>query len=71
MSWLIVLAPLFIAGLIFLAYLGGKKAGRKEAELERIKKEMEQSENVDAIIGNNYNMSADDIDAWLQSHRKK
>lgn len=71
MSWLIVLAPLFIAGLIFLAYLGGKKAGRKEAELERIKKEMEQSENVDAIIGNNYNMSAPSVDAWLKEKAKK
>lgn len=71
MSWLNVLAPLFIAGLIFLAYLGGKKAGRKEAELERIKEEMGESNETDAIISNNVNMSADEFDTWVQSHRKK
>ena len=68
MSWFLVLAPLIF---VVIAYLGGKSAGRKEAELEYAKKEKMQSQDTDEIISNNANMSADDFDAWLQAHSKK
>ena len=71
MSWLNVLAPLLAVILIFIAYLGGKSAGRKEAEIKRNKEEQGASDNVDKIISNNNYMSADDIDAWLRSRTKK
>lgn len=71
MSWLNVLAPLIAVILIFIAYLGGKSAGRKEAEIKRNKEEQGASDNVDKIISNNNYMSADDIDAWLRSRTKK
>ena len=71
MSWLNYIAPLIAILAIFLAYLGGKSAGRKEAELKQIKKEIGESNETDAIISNNVNMSADDFDAWLCSHSKK
>ena len=71
MTWLYILSPLLTAVLIFIAYLGGKSAGRKEAELKQIKKKQGESENADAIISNNINMSADDFDAWLCSRSKK
>ena len=71
MSWFNVISPLIVAILIFIAYLGGKSAGRKEAELKQIKKEQGESESTDEIIDINYNMSADDIDDWLLSRSKK
>lgn len=71
MQYLNVLSPLIVAILIFIAYLGGKSAGRKEAELKQIKKEQEQSNEADDIIDNNNNMSPDDIDNWLRSRAKK
>lgn len=71
MSWISLIYPLVIAGLIFIAYLGGKSAGRKEAEIKRNKEEQGASDNVDKIISNNNYMSADDIDAWLRSRTKK
>ena len=71
MTWLYILSPLLTAVLIFIAYLGGKSAGRKEAELKQIKKEMGESDETDAIISNNINMSADEFDIWVQNHSKK
>ena len=71
MSWLNVLSPLIVAILLFIAYLGGKSAGRKEAELNQIKKQMGESDETDQIISNNVNMSADDFDTWLQNRIKK
>lgn len=71
MSWLNVLSPLIVAILIFIAYLGGKSAGRKEAELNQIKKQMGESDETDQIISNNVNMSADDFDTWMQNRIKK
>lgn len=71
MTWLYILSPLIVAILLFIAYLGGKSAGRKEAELKRIKKEMGESNETDAIISNNVNMSADEFDTWLRSRIKK
>ena len=71
MSWLNVLSPLIVAILIFIAYLGGKSAGRKEAELNQIKKQMGESDETDQIISNNVNMSADDFIAFLKEKNKK
>ena len=71
MSWLNVLSPLIVAILIFIAYLGGKSAGRKEAELAQLKKEQGESESADEIIDTNANISADDFDAWLSKRTKK
>lgn len=71
MSWLIVLAPLIAVILIFIAYLGGKSAGRKEAEINQIKKQMGESDETDEIISNNVNMSDDDFDNFLHSRTKK
>lgn len=71
MSWLNVIYPLLIVLLVFIAYMGGKSAGRKEAEIKRNKEEQGASDNVDKIISNNNYMSADDIDAWLRSRTKK
>ncbi len=71
MSWFYIAAPLIVVILTFIAYLGGKSAGRKEAELKQIKKEQEQSNEADDIIDNNNNMSPDDIDNWLRARAKK
>ena len=71
MSWLNVLSPLIVAILIFIAYLGGKSAGRKEAELEQLKKEQGESKSADEIIDTNANISAADFDAWLHERTKK
>lgn len=71
MSWLNVLSPLIVAILLFIAYLGGKSAGRKEAELNQIKKQMGESDETDEIISNNVNMSDDDFDNFLHSRTKK
>ena len=71
MSWFNVISPLIVAILIFIAYLGGKSAGRKEAELKQIKKEMGESDETNAIIDNNNNLNPDFIDAWLQARSKK
>ena len=71
MSWLNYIAPLIAILAIFLAYLGGKSSGRKEAELKQIKKEMGESNETDAIISNNINMSADEFDIWVQNRSKK
>ena len=57
--------------LIFIAYLGGKSAGRKEAELNQIKKQMGESDETDQIISNNNNLNPDFIDSWLCSRSKK
>lgn len=71
MSWFNVLSPLIVAILLFIAYLGGKSAGRKEVELNQIKKQMGESDETDEIISNNNNMSPDDIDNWLRARAKK
>lgn len=71
MSWLNVLAPLLTVVAIFIAYLGGKSAGRKETQIKQDKKEQEASDEVDHIISNNNILSADDIDNWLRSRAKK
>lgn len=68
MSWFLVLAPLIF---VVIAYLGGKSAGRKEAELEYAKKEQTQSQDTDHIISNNINLTSDEFDTWLQNHSKK
>ncbi len=68
MSWFLVLAPLIF---VVIAYLGGKSAGKKEAELEYAKKEKTQSQETDEIIDNNANLTADEFDSWLQNHSKK
>lgn len=68
MSWFLVLAPLIF---VVIAYLGGKSAGRKEAELEYAKKEQTQSQDTDDIISNNINLTSDEFDTWLQNHSKK
>lgn len=68
MSWFLVLAPLIF---VVIAYLGGKSAGRKEAELENAKKEQTQSQDTDDIISNNINLTSDEFDTWLQNHSKK
>ena len=71
MSWLNVLSPLIVAILIFIAYLGGKSAGRKEAELEQLKKEQGESESADEIINSNNMLDLHRVDMWLQEHIKK
>lgn len=65
MTYLSVLSPLIVAILIFVAYLGGKAAGKKEAELKQIKKEQTANGKVEQIIHNNNNASTTVIDAWL------
>lgn len=71
MSWLNVLSPLIVAILIFIAYLGGKKAGQKEAELKQIKKERGESEDVQQIIDSNNMLDLHRADMWLQERAKK
>ena len=71
MSWLNVIYPLLIVISIFIAYLGGKSAGRKEAELKRKIEELNESSKTDAIISNNNNLNPDIIDSWLRSRAKK
>jgi len=71
MSWLNVLAPLIVAILIFIAYLGGKKAGRKEAELKYRNAEQKANERADEIINNNNNLTDSEFASWVQDHNKK
>lgn len=71
MSWISLIYPLVIAGLIFIAYLGGKSAGRKEAELKQGKKEQEQSNEADKIINSNDMLDLHRADMWLQERAKK
>jgi hypothetical protein len=71
MSWLQIISPLIVAILIFIAYLGGKSAGRKEAELKQVKKEQEESDEVNAIIDSNNMLDLHRADMWLQERAKK
>lgn len=71
MSWLNVIYPLLIVLLVFIAYMGGKSAGRKEAELKQKLKELKQSENTDEIISNNSNLTDSDFNSWVQKRNKK
>ena len=68
MSWVLIIAPLIA---VILAYFGGKRAGKKEAELEQLKKEREQSGSTDEIIANNSNITDSDFTSWLQERSKK
>ena len=67
MTYLSIISPLIVAVLIFIAYLGGKSAGRKEAELKHIKKELLANGKVEQIISNNNNASSSIIDTWLRN----
>lgn len=71
MSWLNILAPLIAVILIFIAYLGGKSAGRKEAEIKRNKEEQGASDNADKIISSNNMLDLHSADMWLSKHNKK
>lgn len=71
MSWLNVLSPLIVAILIFIAYLGGKSAGRKEAELKYRNAEQKANERADEIINNNNNLTDSDFAEFVQEHTKK
>lgn len=68
MNWLQIVVPLII---VIIAYIGGKAAGRKEAELKQKLKELKQSENTDEIISNNSNLTDSDFNSWVQKRNKK
>lgn len=71
MTWIYIVAPLAVALFIFAAYLGGKSAGRKEAELKQKTKEQKAHEEAAKIINNNNNLSNAAIDTWLQERANK
>ena len=71
MTWLKDLAPLIAVVLAIVAYFGGKSAGKKEAELKQKIKEQNQNDEAQNIIDNNNNLTADNIDSWLQERAKK
>ena len=71
MTWLTDLAPLIAVVLAIVAYFGGKSAGKKEAELKQKIKEQNQNDEAQNIIDNNNNLTADNIDSWLQERAKK
>jgi hypothetical protein len=71
MSWIYVIAPLVAVVLVFIAYLGGKSAGRKEAELKYRNAEQKANERADEIINNNNNLTDSDFATWVQDRNKK
>lgn len=71
MTWVYVLAPLIYIVTVFVAYYGGKSAGRKEAELKQKKKEQQANNEAAEIINNNSSLSDADIDIWLRERANK
>lgn len=71
MSWIYVLAPLIAVVLVFIAYFGGKAAGREQAKNDKSEEEARESDIADRIISNNSNLSDADFAAWLCERAKK
>ena len=66
-----LLTPIFAIIAVFIAYMGGKSAGKEKAKNEKNKEEEKQSDNADRIIGNNANLTDADFAAWLQKRAGK
>lgn len=66
-----VLSPIFAIIAIFIAYMGGKSAGKEKAKNEKNKEETKQSDKADKIISNNANMSDDEFANFLKERNKK
>lgn len=71
MSWIYLISPIFAIIAVFIAYMGGYKAGKKKAELEQKTKEQKQSEYADKIISDNFGLDVNDVNAWLSNRSKK
>lgn len=71
MEYLNVIAPLLTILAVFIAYIGGKHAGKEKAENEQKEKEEQQYDDAGKIIANNANLTDDDFDAWLSKRTKK
>lgn len=71
MNFLNIIAPLLTVLAVFIAYIGGKHAGKKSAELKQIKKEQGESTDADEIIDTNNMLDLHHIDMWLQDRAKK
>ena len=71
MTWLYIVAPLISVLAVFIAYLGGKSSGRKEAELKQKTKEQNANNEAAEIINNNSNLSDADFAAWLRERANK
>lgn len=71
MTWIYILAPMVSVLFAFAAYLVGKSAGRKEAELKQKQKEQEANYEATKIINNNSNLSNADFANWLRERSSK
>ena len=71
MTWLEICVPLVAIILTFIAYLGGKSAGKKETELKQKKEEIKENETANTIIDNNNHLTDSELDDWLRERSKK
>lgn len=66
-----ILSPIFAIVAIFIAYMGGKSAGKEKAENDKKEEETKQSDNADRIISNNVNLTDAAFAAWLRERAGK